>query len=256
MKRPHLGTARGQVRAELRGGEHFDGGAEKQDPGSDAFSAAVADAGEASLLARPPRGGGLEAGVRPLLLQARLELGGEAQAGLCGKGADVEEVAPIAFCLEGGGHPVGCILHFDGGDAFHLEEPGAAAVAVVANEVKELAKETARATEEIGQQIEAIQGDTKAAVAAIRDVSEIINQVNDISSTIASAVEEQTATTNEIGRNVTDAAKATSDIAHNISHVARATEHTKAGAVDTQSAAQALTGMAAQLQALVNRFQL
>ena len=128
--------------------------------------------------------------------------------------------------------------------------------AVVANEVKELAKETARATEEIGQQIEAIQGDTKAAVAAIRDVSEIINQVNDISSTIASAVEEQTATTNEIGRNVTDAAKATSDIAHNISHVARATEHTKAGAVDTQSAAQALTGMAAQLQALVNRFQL
>lgn len=128
--------------------------------------------------------------------------------------------------------------------------------AVVANEVKELAKETARATEEIGQQIEAIQGDTKAAVAAIRDVSEIINQVNDISSTIASAVEEQTATTNEIGRNVTDAAKATSDIAHNISHVARATEHTKAGAVDTQSAAQALTGMAAQLQTLVNRFQL
>lgn len=128
--------------------------------------------------------------------------------------------------------------------------------AVVANEVKELAKETARATEEIGQQIEAIQGDTKAAVSAIRDVSEIINQVNDISSTIASAVEEQTATTNEIGRNVTDAAKATSEIAHNISHVAGATEHTRAGAVDTQSAAQALTEMAAQLQTLVNRFQL
>lgn len=128
--------------------------------------------------------------------------------------------------------------------------------AVVANEVKELAKETARATEEIGQQIEAIQGDTKAAVAAIRDVTEIINQVNDISSTIASAVEEQTATTNEIGRNVTDAAKATSEIAHNISHVAGATEHTRAGAVDTQSAAQALTEMAAQLQTLVNRFQL
>lgn len=128
--------------------------------------------------------------------------------------------------------------------------------AVVANEVKELAKETARATEEIGQQIEAIQGDTKAAVSAIRDVTEIINQVNDISSTIASAVEEQTATTNEIGRNVTDAAKATSEIAHNISHVAGATEHTRAGAVDTQSAAQALTEMAAQLQTLVNRFQL
>ena len=64
--------------------------------------------------------------------------------------------------------------------------------AVVANEVKELAKETARATEEIGQKIDAIQTDTSAAVKAIGEVSEIINQVNDISSTIASAVEQQT----------------------------------------------------------------
>lgn len=128
--------------------------------------------------------------------------------------------------------------------------------AVVANEVKELAKETARATEEIGQQIEAIQGDTNAAVKAIRDVGEIINQVNDISSTIASAVEEQTATTNEIGRNVTDAARATSEIALNIGHVAKATEHTKAGALDTQAAARALTEMASQVQTMVSRFQL
>ena len=126
--------------------------------------------------------------------------------------------------------------------------------AVVANEVKELAKETARATEEIGQKIEAIQADTKAAVKAIGEVSEIINQVNDISSTIASAVEEQTATTNEIGRNVTDAARGTSEIAQNISHVAQATEETTSGARETQLASQALTEMAAQLQVLVNRF--
>jgi methyl-accepting chemotaxis protein len=127
--------------------------------------------------------------------------------------------------------------------------------AVVANEVKELAKETARATEEIGQQIESIQSDTNEAVRAIRDVGEIITQVNDISSTIASAVEEQTATTNEIGRNVTDAAKATSEIAHNISHVARATEHAKAGAEDTQIAAKSLSQMASELQMMVGRFQ-
>ena len=76
--------------------------------------------------------------------------------------------------------------------------------AVVANEVKELAKETARATEEIGQKIEAIQTDTQAAVKAIGEVSQIITQVNDISNVIASAVEEQTATTTEIGRNVTE----------------------------------------------------
>ena len=60
---------------------------------------------------------------------------------------------------------------------------------MVANEVKELAKETAKATEEIGQKIEAIQGDSKAAVAAIGEISSIINQINDVSSTIASAVE-------------------------------------------------------------------
>jgi methyl-accepting chemotaxis protein len=128
--------------------------------------------------------------------------------------------------------------------------------AVVANEVKELAKETARATEEIGAKIEAIQSDTKAAVSAIAQVSEIINQVNDISSTIASAVEEQTATTNEIGRNVSDAAKGTSEIAVNIGHVARATEQASAGARDTQTAARALTEMASELQMLVNRFRI
>ncbi|RRA47170.1 methyl-accepting chemotaxis protein [Acidipila sp. EB88] len=126
--------------------------------------------------------------------------------------------------------------------------------AVVANEVKELAKETARATEEIGQKIEAIQADTKAAVKAIADVSEIITQVNDISSTIASAVEQQTATTNEIGRNVSDAARGTSEIAQSIGHVARATEQATDGARDTQTAASALTAMASQLQLLVNRF--
>lgn len=128
--------------------------------------------------------------------------------------------------------------------------------AVVANEVKELAKETARATEEIGQKIDAIQSDTRAAVTAIGQVSEIINQVNDISSTIASAVEEQTATTNEIGRNVTDAARGTNEIAQNIAQVAQATDKTLSGARDTQVAARALTEMASQLQLLVNRFKL
>ena len=128
--------------------------------------------------------------------------------------------------------------------------------AVVANEVKELAKETARATEEIGQKIDAIQTDTRAAVSAIAQVSEIINQVNDISSTIASAVEEQTATTNEIGRNVGDAARGTTEIAQNIGRVAQATDQTLSGARDTQVAARALTEMASQLQLLVNRFRL
>jgi methyl-accepting chemotaxis protein len=128
--------------------------------------------------------------------------------------------------------------------------------AVVANEVKELAKETAKATEEIGQKIEAIQGDTKAAVRAIGEIGAIINQINDISNTIASAVEEQTATTNEIGRNVNEAAKGTGEIARNITGVATAAESTTSGASDTQKAAIELSRMANELQSLVGRFRI
>ncbi len=128
--------------------------------------------------------------------------------------------------------------------------------AVVANEVKELAKETAKATEEIGQKIEAIQNDTSSAVHAIEEISSIINQVNDISNTIASAVEEQTATTNEIGRSVADASRGVSEIATNISGVAVAAQSTTTGAAGTQTAAKALHGMANQLQELVSHFKL
>jgi len=126
--------------------------------------------------------------------------------------------------------------------------------AVVANEVKELAKQTAKATEDISQKIEAIQGDTKGAVSAIEEISTIINNINDISNSIASAVEEQTATTNEIGRSVTEAAKGVGDIAKNISGVAQAAKDTTKGANDTQKASLELTRMAADLQRLVSRF--
>ena len=127
--------------------------------------------------------------------------------------------------------------------------------AVVANEVKELAKETAKATEDISQKIEAIQGDTKNAVGAIEQISGIINQINDISNTIASAVEEQTATTNEIGRNVAQAAKGSGEIAGNIAGVAQAAQSTTQGAGDTQKAARSLSEMSAQLQTLVGKFK-
>jgi methyl-accepting chemotaxis protein len=88
--------------------------------------------------------------------------------------------------------------------------------AVVANEVKELAKQTAKATEDIGQKIAAIQVDTKSAVVAIGGISAVINQINDISNTIATAVEEQSATTSEMSRNVTEAAKGSTEITQNI----------------------------------------
>jgi methyl-accepting chemotaxis protein len=127
--------------------------------------------------------------------------------------------------------------------------------AVVANEVKELAKETAKATEDISRKIEAIQGDTKGAVSAIAQISEVIHQISDIQNTIASAVEEQSATTNEISRNLAEAAKGGVDITKNITGVAEAARQTTSGAVDTQKSAQSLERMAADLQQLVSQFK-
>ncbi|MGA3009810.1 MAG: methyl-accepting chemotaxis protein [Terracidiphilus sp.] len=126
--------------------------------------------------------------------------------------------------------------------------------AVVANEVKELAKQTAKATEEISQKIEAIQGVTKGAVAAIEEIGTIINQINDISNSIASAVEEQTVTTNEIGRSVTEAAQGVDDISKNIAGVAASAKNTTQGANDFKSASLELNQMAALLQASVAKF--
>jgi methyl-accepting chemotaxis protein len=123
--------------------------------------------------------------------------------------------------------------------------------AVVANEVKELAKETARATEEISRKIETIQNDTQNAVKAIGEVGAIIGQINDISNSIASAIEEQTATTNEIGRHVQEAARGTANITGNISSVANIAADTARGAKEAQAAAQSLTEMAARMQQLV-----
>ena len=127
--------------------------------------------------------------------------------------------------------------------------------AVVANEVKELAKQTAQATEDIGQKIETIQGDTQGAVGAIGQIGEIIDQINAIQSTIASAVEEQTATTSEISRNVAEVATGSAEIAQNITGVAKAAEDTTGGVSEVQKAAGEVAKMAAALQEIVVRFQ-
>jgi PAS domain S-box-containing protein len=122
--------------------------------------------------------------------------------------------------------------------------------AVVANEVKELAKETARATEDIGRKIETIQADTKGAIDSIQQIGQVIAQINDISNTIASAVEEQTATATEMSRNVGEAAKGTAEIAENITAVAQAAQNTTQGASNSQQAASELARMASELQKL------
>jgi methyl-accepting chemotaxis protein len=128
--------------------------------------------------------------------------------------------------------------------------------AVVANEVKELAKETAQATEDIGGKIAAIQSDTRAAVEAIASISAVINQVNDISNTIATAVEEQNATTNEMARNVSEAAHSSGEINNSMAGVAQAAESTTRGATGTQEASKKLVKTSALLRGQIDHFKI
>ncbi|MGF1663818.1 MAG: methyl-accepting chemotaxis protein [Kineosporiaceae bacterium] len=126
--------------------------------------------------------------------------------------------------------------------------------AVVANEVKELAQGTAKATDDIGRRVEAIQEDTRAAVAAIGEISEIIASINDYQTTIAGAVEEQAATTGEMSRSVAEAAGGAGEIAQNVIGVASAADSTTQVLAQARAAIDELSRMAADLRATVARF--
>ncbi|WP_017933218.1 methyl-accepting chemotaxis protein [Nocardioides sp. Iso805N] len=126
--------------------------------------------------------------------------------------------------------------------------------AVVANEVKELAGETAKATDEIGRLIEAIQRDSAGAATAISEVGEVINSIYEIQVTIAAAVEEQSATTSEISRSVTEAATGTNGIASDTASAAASAAAAQSGAAGTAEAATSLAGLAIELDTLVRQF--
>ncbi|MFO1019559.1 MAG: methyl-accepting chemotaxis protein [Planctomycetales bacterium] len=126
--------------------------------------------------------------------------------------------------------------------------------AVVANEVKELARQTAKATEEISQKISAIQSATGDAVSAIGSIGQIIGKINEISTTIASAVEEQTAATSEISRNVSEAARGTAEVSNNISGVSQAATESGKGASDILVASEGLSQESVRLDAVTTEF--
>ncbi|GGK78402.1 methyl-accepting chemotaxis protein [Planomonospora parontospora subsp. parontospora] len=128
--------------------------------------------------------------------------------------------------------------------------------AVVAGEVKDLAQETAKATEDISRRVEAIQADTAGAVTAIADVAQVIARINDYQTTIATAVEEQTATTNEMNRGVAEAAAGSGQIAENITGVASITRATSESVGESQRAAQDLSQVSERLRSLVAGFRL
>jgi len=126
--------------------------------------------------------------------------------------------------------------------------------AVVANEVKELAKETAKATEEIETRIASIQSDTNRAVSAIGDMDEIMGEISSIQSTIASEVEKQKSATNEINRVVENTVERNSAISVTIEQVAKLAKDNRESASSVQEAATQLNGMANTLQSSVSRF--
>jgi methyl-accepting chemotaxis protein len=127
--------------------------------------------------------------------------------------------------------------------------------AVVANEVKDLAQETARATEDISRRVEAIQTDTASAVAAIGQISQIIAQINDYQLTIASAVEEQTATTNEMSRSVAEAASGSVEIASNVADIAQTNRKATESVGGARQSATELSRMSDEMNVLVARFK-
>jgi methyl-accepting chemotaxis protein len=126
--------------------------------------------------------------------------------------------------------------------------------AVVASEVKALAQQTAKATEEIGQQISDIQTATQESVGAIKEISETIKQLSEISSTIAAAVEEQGAATQDISRNVQLAAQGTHAVSANITDVKRGSSETGAASSQMLSAAKSLAGDSNRLKLEVSKF--
>lgn len=126
--------------------------------------------------------------------------------------------------------------------------------AVVANEVKDLARGTAKATDEVSERITAIQSDTRETIAGIADITAVTSKISEISNIIAAAVEEQAATTSEMGRHVSDAAKTAAEIASEMGELAQSAHNTSAGATQTEAAITDLNSILAQLQSFVAMF--
>jgi methyl-accepting chemotaxis protein len=126
--------------------------------------------------------------------------------------------------------------------------------AVVASEVKNLANQTAKATEEIGSQIGGIQSATQEAVAAIESITKTISEIDEVAAGIASAVEEQGAATQEIARNVEQAAAGTQEVSHNIDGVSQAANDTGAAATMIRTAAEELSNQSDMLRSEVDKF--
>jgi methyl-accepting chemotaxis protein len=127
--------------------------------------------------------------------------------------------------------------------------------AVVAGEVKDLANETARATQDITKRVEAIQGETLNVVSAIAQITAVIEQINDLQTSVAGAVEQQSVTVAEINRNVSQAAVGSGEVLERVKAVADATRQTNEGVTTTRTSAQELATLSGELTEAIGHFQ-
>lgn len=128
--------------------------------------------------------------------------------------------------------------------------------AVVANEVKDLAKNTAKATDEVSKTVDGIQHGTRETVDGIREMTEVTNEIHSISASIAAAVEEQTATTKDMGRNLSEAANSATEIATQMKRLAEAARATSDGAKQSDAAIAEMNGILSQLTQFVEMFKI
>lgn len=126
--------------------------------------------------------------------------------------------------------------------------------AVVANEVKELAKQTAVSTEDISHRITSIQSDTEASINAITEITETIREISDLQHTIASAVEEQTATTNDISRNAVEAASGSANIAKSIAEAAASARESDQNAGKMLELSNELNELSTELKEMLGHY--
>jgi methyl-accepting chemotaxis protein len=170
-------------------------------------------------------------------------------------GTSSEEIGNVAALIRGIAQQTNLLALNATIEASRAGEAGRG-FAVVAQEVKQLAQETAAATDEITRQIEVIQGDTSGVTTAITEMGVVIGQINDFTTTIAAAVEQQSATTAEMARSVAEAAGSTVEIARSMSGLADSAAVTSASLVENQLAADSLSAMSGELAELVSEFVL